>query len=81
MGVGMIVKVRGALLFIFTYILRVLPKQTKFFKNAFKRTKRDEKSRKSGRVLMAIGVPNCERKTPIFDLLVRLNAFSVEKRV
>ncbi len=26
------------------------PKQTKFFKNAFKRTKRDEKSRKSGRV-------------------------------
>ncbi len=57
------------------------PKQTKFFKNAFKRTKRDEKLRKSGRVWMAIGVPNCERNTPIFDLFVRLNAFSVKKRV
>jgi hypothetical protein len=54
----------------------------KFFENAFKRTKSNEKTRKSGRVWMPVGVPNCERKRPIFGPSYALRrVFSQKTRV
>ena len=47
-------------------LIHRIPKQTRIFKNALKRTGKYVKSKKTQRVSLTIAVPDCERKTSAF---------------